>query len=109
MEYKLIAQTNELPNGNKKKILHENREILILNIEDSFYAVDNKCPHMGGSLYDGTLDGHSIVCPRHGSGFDVRTGKVTKTGKLLFIKVKPKDLYTYPVKIEGTDIFIGIE
>jgi 3-phenylpropionate/trans-cinnamate dioxygenase ferredoxin component len=109
MEYKLIAQTSELPNGNKKKILYDNREILIVNVEGSFYAVDNKCPHMGGSLYDGDLDGYSIVCPRHGSGFDVRTGKVTQTGKMLYIKVKPKDLHTYPVKIEGTNIFIGIE
>ena len=109
MEYKLIAQKNELPNGKKKKIIYCNKEILIVNVQGSFYAVDNKCPHMGGSLYDGNLDGHSIVCPRHGSGFDVRNGKVTQTGRMLYIKVKPKNLHTYPVKIDGTDIFIGIE
>ena len=66
-------------------------------------------PIWGGSLSDGDLDGYSIFCLRHGSGFDVRTGKVTQTGKMLYIKVKPKGLHTYPVKIEGTNIFIGIE
>jgi len=109
MEFKLIAQTSELPNGKKKKVVFEDREILLVNIDDSIYAVDNKCTHMGGSLYDGNLDGYSIICPRHGSGFDVRTGKLTQTGKMLLIKVKAKDLHTYPVKIEGTDILIGIE
>ena len=109
MEYILIAQTSELQDSNKKKILYANREILIVNVEGSFYAVDNKCTHMGGSLYDGKLDGYSIICPRHGSGFDVRTGNLIQNGKMFHMKVNPKALHTYPVKIEGTNIFIGIE
>lgn len=50
MEYIIIAQTNELANGDKKKIVYNNQEILLVNIEGTFYAIDNKCPHMGGSL-----------------------------------------------------------
>lgn len=109
MEYKIIAQTNELANGDKKKIVYNNQEILLVNIEGTLYAIDNKCPHMGGSLADGNLDGYNIVCPRHGSAFDVRTGQLTQLGKMLYIKVKPKDAHTYHVRIDGLNVLLEIE
>ena len=52
------------------------KEILLTNIQDSYYAVENKCPHMGGSLYEGELKGNLIICPKHGSMFDITNGKV---------------------------------
>lgn len=109
MNYVKVAQTTELTAGAKKKISIEGKEILLANIQNSYYAVDNTCPHMGGSLYDGNLIGSHIVCPKHGSVFDVTNGKVVESGKLLFIKVKVHNLYSYPVKIEGTDLLIGID
>ena len=109
MRYEKVAQTIELKNGEKKKISLEGKEILLANIQDTFYAVDNKCPHMGASLFEGKLEGTDIICPRHGSVFDVRTGKVNKKGKIFFIDVKVKDLKIYPVKVEGEDILIEIE
>jgi len=108
MQYVKVAQTNEVKDGEKKEITIDNKVLLLTNIQDTYYAIDNKCPHMGGSLYEGNLDGYTITCPKHGSVFDVRTGEVIKSGKIVFIKVKVKDTQTYPVKIEGTDIFIGI-
>lgn len=109
MKYVKVAQINELPAGNKKKIILENKTILLTNIQGNYYAMDNTCPHMGGSLYDGSLNGNNIACPKHGSVFDVRTGKVVHKGKILFVKVKVNDVAIYPVKIEDTDILIGIE
>ncbi len=109
MKFIVVAKTTELSKGAKTKITLENKEILMVNIEGAYYAVDNKCPHMGGSLYDGNLEGSNIVCPKHGSKFDVQTGKAVQSGKMLFINVKVRDLHTYPVKIEGTDILVGIE
>ena len=64
---------------------------------------------MGGSLVEGKLEGSEIICPRHGSIFDVKTGKVIQRGRLFMIKVKVTDLQAYTVKIEGTDLLIGIE
>ncbi len=109
MNYIKIAQTTDLSSTKKAKVTIENREILLVENEGSYFAVDNKCPHMGGSLFDGNLEGSTIVCPKHGSAFDVRTGKVASSGKILFVKVKVTDLTTYPVKVEGTDLLIGIE
>jgi 3-phenylpropionate/trans-cinnamate dioxygenase ferredoxin subunit len=109
MNYVKVAQISELPLGSKKKVVWKDKVILLTNINNTYFAVDNTCPHMGGSLVDGNLDGNHIVCPRHGSIFDVTTGKVVQSGKLLFIKVKVHDLQSYPVKIEGPDLLIGIE
>lgn len=109
MKYFKIAQTTEFSAGSKMKISWEGKDILLTNIQDEYYAIDNTCPHMGGSLYDGNLEGSHITCPKHGSVFDVKTGEVVQQGKLLFIKVKVHDLHSYPVKIDGTDILIGTE
>lgn len=64
---------------------------------------------MGGSLFDGTLDGSRIICPRHGSIFDVTTGKAMQGAKILFFKANVRDIQCYPVKIEGDDLLIGFE
>jgi 3-phenylpropionate/trans-cinnamate dioxygenase ferredoxin component len=109
MKYVIVAQITELRTGNKKKITIDGKEILLTNIQDEFFAIDNTCSHMGGSLYDGDLDNNHIKCPKHGSVFNVKTGKLVKSGKMLFINVKAHDLQSYPVKIEGTDIMLGIE
>jgi 3-phenylpropionate/trans-cinnamate dioxygenase ferredoxin subunit len=109
VNYIKIAQTDEVKDGEKKKITLNNKVLLITNIQNTYYAIDNKCPHMGGSLFDGNLDGYNITCPRHGSVFDVRTGKVIKNGKIVFINLKVNDAQAYPVKIEGNDILIGLQ
>lgn len=109
MNYIIIAQTDDLKNGEKKKVSLKDKEILLVNVQNNYYAVDNSCPHMGGSLYEGKLDGANIICPKHGSVFDTKTGKVVEAGRLFLLKVKVKDLKTYALKIEGSDILIGID
>jgi len=109
MNYIKVAQTTELTAGKKMKVSLKNKEILLTNIQNSYYAVDNRCPHMGGSLYDGKLVGSRIICPKHGSIFDVTTGKVFQSGKMFLVKVKVNDLHSYPVKVEGNDLLVGIE
>ncbi|MEI8199175.1 MAG: Rieske 2Fe-2S domain-containing protein [Eubacteriales bacterium] len=109
MRYVKVARTSEIAVGSKQKITVEAKEILLTNIAGLYYAINNKCPHLGGSLYDGNLESDMIVCPRHGSAFNVKTGKNVRDAKILFAKFKVKDAQTYPVKIEGADILIGIE
>lgn len=42
--------------------------------EESYFAVDDTCPHAGGSLSEGMVDGDQVICPLHAYGFDIRTG-----------------------------------
>jgi len=104
-----IAQITDFNPGDKKKVKVGHKEILVTNISGTYYAIDNACSHMGGSLYDGKLDGTHATCPRHGSTFDVTTGKVVQPGKMFHISVGVSDLHSYPVRIEGTDILLEFE
>jgi len=109
MGFVKVANITELNNGEKKKVVVTGVEILISNIDGEYYAISNKCPHMGGSLSEGTLAEGIITCPKHGSKFYVRTGKEVGDAKIAFIKIKVKDAAVYPVKIEGTDILIELD
>ena len=109
MRYIKVAQTDDVKDGEKKKIMMADKVLLLTNIQGEYFVINNRCPHMGGSLYDGNLKGNQIICPKHGTAFDVRTGKVSVNGKLLFIKLKVGDVQSYPVKIEGSDILIGVD
>jgi len=109
MEYFKVAETASLSTENKILVHLGDKEILLTKIENHYYAIDNKCTHMGGSLYNGELTGTEIVCPRHHTRFDVRSGKVINQGKILFVPVNAKDTVIYPVQVEGNGIFIGLE
>lgn len=109
MEYVKAARTADFSAVSKIRITLKGNDILLVKFEGDYYAIANKCPHMGGSLYDGRLEGSNIVCPRHGSVFDIKTGKTVGKGKLLFVKFSAHSVISYPVKTEGEDILIGIE
>ncbi len=109
MEYFKVAETSSLSQENKILVHLGDKDILITKIDNQYYAIDNKCTHMGGSLYEGNLDGNEIICPKHHTKFDVRSGKVIDQGKILFISANAKDTTIYPVKVEDNDILIGIE
>jgi 3-phenylpropionate/trans-cinnamate dioxygenase ferredoxin subunit len=109
MKYVRAIGAEELGSGEKMKVIIEERDILLVNIDGLYYAVDSVCPHMGGALEEGRLENGNIICPRHGSAFDVKTGKVAERGKLFKIKVKVHDLKSYEVLRQGDDVLIGIE
>ena len=54
--------------------LVEGQEVLVVNLEGKLYAVGNRCTHAHGDLSKGRLEGKIVVCPRHGSKFDVTSG-----------------------------------
>ena len=109
MQFIKAARIGDVKEGGKKIILAGDKTLLLTHVAGQYYAIDNRCTHMGGSLYDGVLSGDIIKCPRHGTQFDVKTGKVVQRGKIVFIPVKASDTRAYPVKVEGEDILIGIE
>ena len=106
-----LANTSDLTEGNMKKYQVQGIEILIARIEGKYYAAQNKCPHFGGDLSKGKLEGTIVTCPRHGSQFNLTNGSVVRRlkesglisaiGKTL---KSPQKLNTYNVKVNGQDI-----
>lgn len=53
-------------------------EILVANVGGNFFAIRNKCTHRGCQLTGGRLSGDNVICPCHGSTFNLKTGSVVK-------------------------------
>lgn len=69
-----VLGVDELDDGEVMEVMVGERALAIARVDDEFYALDNVCPHAGGPLGDGVLDGCSLTCPWHGYSFDVRDG-----------------------------------
>lgn len=115
MSFVEIATTDELMNGTMKMATVDGHEILLARIGDNYYSADNRCPHMGGNLSMGKLNGTVVTCPRHHSQFDLTDGHVIRwtdwTGlKLTIGKAlkSPRPLKMHEVKIEGNKILVDL-
>jgi len=108
-----VGKTGEIEDGSMKEISVNGREVLLARVDDQYYAAHNRCPHMGGKLSKGKLEGTVVTCPLHGSQFDLRDGQVvrwlkgsgllSKVGKIL---KSPRQLTTYKVIVEDDKILI---
>jgi nitrite reductase/ring-hydroxylating ferredoxin subunit len=96
-----VASKSSLLPGKMMGVEVSGKWLVLANVEGNFYAMDGKCNHAGGDLWKGTLTGYSVKCPRHGSEYDIRNGKVLKGP----VK-KELDEKTHPVTVEGDDIFV---
>jgi len=110
-----VGKSSELEEGAMKEISAQGREILLARVGDKYYATDNRCPHMGGKLSQGKLEGTVVTCPRHGSQFDLSDGQVVRwlKGSGLVSMVgrvlkSPKKLATYNVKVENENVLLEI-
>ena len=115
-EFVEVPGAGELASGQMKMFNIGRREVLLARVGDNFYAVDDRCPHMGGDLSEGVLEGTIVTCPRHHSRFDLTDGHVVRwtdwTGVVLSLaKVvrSPRPLKTYRVKLEEGKVMLETE
>ena len=87
----VVAAVADIPPGTRKLAQVNGRAIVVFNLGGEFFALNNRCPHRGGSLFHGkqtglvesdgpgnyrySRPGEIIRCPWHGWEFDVRTGQ----------------------------------
>jgi 3-phenylpropionate/trans-cinnamate dioxygenase ferredoxin subunit len=110
-----LANISDLAEGTVKKYQVEDKEVLIAKVEGKYYAAQNKCPHFGGDLSKGKLEGTIVTCPRHGSQFNLTDGSVVRwlkgTGLISSIGKtlkSPQKLSTYQIKVDGQGIIVEI-
>jgi 3-phenylpropionate/trans-cinnamate dioxygenase ferredoxin component len=72
-----ICPVDELPPGAKRVVTWEDLEIGVVNCGGAILAIEDRCSHDDGDLMEGDVDEEActVECPRHGSVFDLRTGK----------------------------------
>src|SRR5712691_8014272 len=77
------------------------RSVALFNVEGRYYAVDNVCPHRGGPLGEGDLEGAVVSCPWHAWRWDVTTGANVNNPAI--------KLGCYPVVEEAGSIFVELK
>jgi 3-phenylpropionate/trans-cinnamate dioxygenase ferredoxin component len=72
-----ICPVSELPPGTRRIVAWEDLEIGVFNCAGELLAIEDRCSHDDGPLAEGELDegACTLECPRHGSLFDLRTGR----------------------------------
>jgi len=86
-------RTQEVRPGQIIRVHLKGESIAVYNINGKFYATQNSCTHADGPLNEGTLEGTQIICPWHGSCFEVTNGQV-------FCGPAKEPLRTYRVVID---------
>jgi 3-phenylpropionate/trans-cinnamate dioxygenase ferredoxin component len=99
-----ICDVQELPPGSRRIIEWEDLEIGVFNCGGELLAIEDRCSHDDGPLAEGELDegACTVECPRHGSLFDLRTGK-----PLTLPAYAPVD--TFKVHIEDDTIKLEVD
>jgi 3-phenylpropionate/trans-cinnamate dioxygenase ferredoxin subunit len=101
-EFMKVARTGDVAPGTLRVVRVGRQRLAIANVDGEFYAIEDVCTHDGGPLDQGYLEGYSVQCPRHGARFDVRDGSV-----LAWPAVVPVE--SYPLKVEGEDIYVAVD
>jgi 3-phenylpropionate/trans-cinnamate dioxygenase ferredoxin component len=69
-----IGDLSTLPDGEVETCKAGDYDVMVCRVQGVLYALEDLCSHAETTLSDGLLNGYSIVCPLHGTSFDVRTG-----------------------------------
>jgi nitrite reductase/ring-hydroxylating ferredoxin subunit len=72
--FEVVLHKDALKAGKVTEIIVGGTAIAVANAAGTFYACTNVCPHAGGPLGEGTLEGATLTCPYHGWSFDLATG-----------------------------------
>jgi nitrite reductase (NADH) small subunit len=70
-----VLDSAALPEGARAVVEAGAFKLAVVRVDGRVWAIDNVCPHRGGDLGLGDLQGHHLYCPQHAWCFDVRTGE----------------------------------
>jgi nitrite reductase/ring-hydroxylating ferredoxin subunit len=100
-DYIKVADLDAVQPGKMLCVQVGDKNLLLANDAGDIYAADEMCTHEDASLCMGSLKGHLVKCPLHGSRFDLKSGEPLEDPADEALKV-------YPVKIVGNDIFVKL-
>ncbi len=132
MERHLVCRAAELPAGQRKIVQIAGRSIGVFNVNGSYYALRNSCPHQGAPLCKGRIsgttlpsepgtylygkEGEIVHCPWHGWEFDITTGKslfdpqkcLVRSYEVTVESAEDELLETYPVSVEDGYVILHV-
>ncbi|MFA9490218.1 MAG: Rieske (2Fe-2S) protein [Anaerolineales bacterium] len=101
LEFVVVATEDELGDGERILFEIDGESIVLFKIAEAFFAIADLCSHDDGPVAEGELEGHEVICPRHGARFDLHTGKALTLPAVV-------DIPAYPVRVEDGEVLVGI-
>ena len=95
-----LGRLDDLKPGHGRVVEVDGRRLALFRVGDEVLCVDDRCPHAGGSLAKGSLQGCQVRCPRHGWRFDLRNGKCLSDPRFVVARI--------PVVIKDGDLFLEL-
>jgi len=94
-----VCPVEELPPGEMKIVTAGLVSVGVYNLDGTYYAIEDRCSHDDGPLAEGEFDPTSctVECPRHGSLFDLRTGRPKSLPAY-------RPVQTYDVRVEADEV-----
>lgn len=96
-----VATTSDIPDPGTMLLELEDRILVLVHVDGTYYCLDDVCTHDGGPLADGDLEGCQLICPRHGARFDVRTGEALSMPAT-------EATVAHEVRVDGEELFVRI-
>ncbi|MBI3635787.1 MAG: Rieske 2Fe-2S domain-containing protein [Candidatus Rokubacteria bacterium] len=95
-----VAKVQDVVDGQGLLVDANGRQLALFRVEGRYYAIDNACPHRGGPLADGDLDGTVVMCPWHAWRWDVTTGANVNNPAV--------SVACFPVSVEGERLLVEV-
>jgi len=96
-----VANVGELAPGKATVVQAASKVLALFNLDGTFYALDNRCTHVGGPLGEGHMQENVVTCPWHGSRFDITSGQVVGPPAR-------RPVATYPVQVRDGEVFVEV-
>ena len=99
-DYVRVASVDQVPHDRGLLVEAAGKRSALFKLGADYFAIDDTCTHVGGSLSEGTIMGRSVACPWHGAMFNVTNGQGTPPAR--------GPVSCYPVRVNGSDIEIAV-
>ena len=101
MPFVRVAAVDDLWSGELKGCVVQGHKVLLVRMDETVFAYEDRCAHLGVLLSKGSLDGRVLTCHAHQWQYDVCTGGGVNP---LSARLKP-----FPVKVECGDVFVDLD
>ena len=93
MTWQVVMPAEDLWEGELTGVQLGGKKIVLLNVAGEIRAFEDRCPHLGSQLSEGSLDGSTLTCVNHLWEFDALTGKGTNPGnsQLTVVQARVED------------------
>ena len=95
-----VARAADVPVGQGRVVQAGAKSLALWNVDGAYHVIDNTCPHRGGPMGDGDLDGRLAICPWHGWRWDVTTGANANNPAV--------KIACFPIRVVDGDVYVEL-